>query len=123
VNNTQQIENTVIIPGNIPIQKNGNHENISPYLLICFNLFSKLDAKSLNKVIIEIGSMELAKALKNADTALIETLIKSLPQKTAGMLLEGLEYSAQTTEEESKKCKENIVSVVRRLEKAGEIIV
>jgi flagellar motor switch protein FliG len=89
-----------------------------------FPVFLKLlDARSLIKVIKEIDTMELAKALKHEEAATVAKLITSLPKKAAGMLIENLEHSGNVTAEEAKQCQEKILSVVRQLEEAGQIAV
>jgi flagellar motor switch protein FliG len=89
-----------------------------------FSVFLKLlDARSISKVIREIDSMELAKALKHEEAATVAKLITGLPKRAAETLIINLEQSGNVTAEESKKCQEKILSVVRHLEEAGKIAV
>ena len=91
--------------------------------LFVFEDLSKLDDRSLQRVLREVDLKDLALALKNAPAELREKVLHNLSARAADLLQEELELLGQVRRRLVEEAQHRIVEVVRRLEQAEEIVV
>ncbi len=82
-----------------------------------------LDDRSLQKVLREVDNSELVKALKAVDTEVQDKIFRNLSKRAAGLLKEDMEFIGPVRIKEVEECQQHIVSLIRRLEEQGEIVV
>ncbi|MDR2536088.1 MAG: flagellar motor switch protein FliG [Treponema sp.] len=82
-----------------------------------------LDDKSIQKVMREVDSGELAKALKSVDTEVQDKIFKNMSKRAAGMLKEDMEFMGPVRLKDVEEAQQKIVSIIRKLEESGEIVV
>jgi len=80
-----------------------------------------LDDRAILKIMREVDSQELAKALKGADEKVREKIFYNLSKKAASMLKEDMEYMGPVRKRSIEESRRNIVSIIRQLEYSGEI--
>lgn len=82
-----------------------------------------LDDASIQRVVREIDSKDLAKALKGASDDVKGRILKNISKRAGEMLNEELEYMGPVRLREVEEAQRKIVHVIRRLDEAGEIII
>jgi flagellar motor switch protein FliG len=82
-----------------------------------------LDDRAIQKVLREVDSQELAKALKSVDTEVQDKIFRNMSKRAAGMLKEDMEYMGPVRLKDVEEAQQKIVSIIRRLEDSGEIVV
>ncbi|MDR2494826.1 MAG: flagellar motor switch protein FliG [Spirochaetaceae bacterium] len=82
-----------------------------------------LDDKSIQKVMREVDSSELAKALKSVDAEVQDKIFRNMSKRAAGMLKEDMEFMGPVRLKDVEEAQQKIVSIIRKLEESGEIIV
>ncbi|MDR0525188.1 MAG: flagellar motor switch protein FliG [Spirochaetaceae bacterium] len=82
-----------------------------------------LDDKSIQKVMREVDSAELAKALKSVDAEVQDKIFRNMSKRAAGMLKEDMEFMGPVRLKDVEEAQQKIVSIIRKLEESGEIVV
>jgi flagellar motor switch protein FliG len=82
-----------------------------------------LDDRAIQKVMREVDSQELAKALKSVDTEVQDKIFRNMSKRAAGMLKEDMEYMGPVRLKDVEEAQQKIVSIIRHLEDIGEIVV
>jgi flagellar motor switch protein FliG len=82
-----------------------------------------LDDRSIQRVLREIDSSDLAKALKSVDTDVQEKIFRNMSKRAAVMLREDMEYMGPIRLKDAEESQQKIIAIVRRLEDTGEIVV
>jgi len=82
-----------------------------------------LDDRAIQKVMREVDSQELAKALKSVDTEVQDKIFRNMSKRAAGMLKEDMEYMGPIRLKDVEEAQQKIVSIIRHLEDTGEIVV
>jgi flagellar motor switch protein FliG len=82
-----------------------------------------LDDRSIQKVMREVDSQELAKALKSVDAEVQDKIFRNMSKRAAGMLKEDMEYMGPVRLKDVEEAQQKIVSIIRHLEDTGEIVV
>jgi flagellar motor switch protein FliG len=82
-----------------------------------------LDDASIQRVIREIDSKDLAKAMKGTGEEVKERIFRNISKRASEMLEEDLEYMGPIRLREVEEAQQRIVGVIRRLDEAGEIII
>ncbi|MDR2792240.1 MAG: flagellar motor switch protein FliG [Treponema sp.] len=82
-----------------------------------------LDDKAIQKVMREVDGQELAKALKSVDQEVQDKIFRNMSKRAAGMLKEDMEFMGPVRLKDVEEAQQKIVSIIRRLEDAGEIVV
>ncbi len=82
-----------------------------------------LDDRAIQKVLREVDSQELAKALKSVDTEVQDKIFRNMSKRAAGMLREDMEYMGPIRLKDVEEAQQRIVSIIRHLEDTGEIVV
>jgi flagellar motor switch protein FliG len=82
-----------------------------------------LDDRAIQKVMREVDSQELAKALKSVDTEVQDKIFRNMSKRAAGMLKEDMEFMGPVRLKDVEEAQQKIVSIIRHLEDTGEIVV
>lgn len=81
-----------------------------------------LDDVSIQRVLREIESKDLALALKGCSEEVANAIFKNQSKRAAASLKEDIEFLGPVRLMDVEKAQQKIVSIIRRLEDAGEII-
>lgn len=82
-----------------------------------------LDDRSIQIVLREVDQVELAKALKGADSEVCDKIYRNMSKRAATMLKEEMEFLGPLSIKDVYEEREKIVSVIRRLEEYGEVVI
>lgn len=82
-----------------------------------------LDDRAIQKVLREVDTSELAKALKSVDTEVQDKIYRNMSKRAAQLLKEDMEYMGPIRMKDVEEAQQKIVSIIRKLEEAGEIVV
>jgi flagellar motor switch protein FliG len=82
-----------------------------------------LDDRAIQKVLREVDSQELAKALKSVDTEVQDKIYRNMSKRAAGMLKDDMEFMGPTRLRDVEEAQQKIVAIIRRLEDSGDIVV
>jgi flagellar motor switch protein FliG len=92
-------------------------------LMFTFDDVLKLDDRSLQELLKEIGSDELAKALKLVDDGMRQKIYKNMSKRGAEMLTEDIEMMPPIRVSEVEASQRAILDVTKRLEAEGRIVI
>lgn len=82
-----------------------------------------LDDVSIQRVLREVESKDLALALKGCSEEVANAIFRNQSKRAAASLKEDIEFLGPVRLMDVEKAQQNIVSIIRRLEDAGEIII
>ncbi len=82
-----------------------------------------LDDRAIQKVMREVDTQELAKALKAVDTEVQDKIFRNMSKRAAAMLKEDMEFMGPVRLKDVEESQQKIVSTIRRLEDSGEIVI
>lgn len=82
-----------------------------------------LDDKSIGKVLREVNTDEMAKALKQVDAEVQDKIFRNMSKRAGAMLREEMEYMGPIRVKDVEEAQQKIVSIIRRLEDKGEIVI
>lgn len=82
-----------------------------------------LDDRAIQKVMREVDTQELAKALKAVDTEVQDKIFRNMSKRAASMLKEDMEFMGPVRLKDVEEAQQKIVSTIRRLEDSGEIVI
>ncbi len=91
-------------------------------LMFVFEDIASLDARSLQRLLRDVDSKELALALKAASEELRKKILGAMSQRAVQALTDEMEMMGPTRMRDVEAAQTNIVSMVRQLEEAGEIV-
>jgi hypothetical protein len=103
---------TKIISENVPY-------SLDAFYPVQFDIILELEDRSLQRVLRELNSLELARALKGEKDTIKEKVFRNMSPRAALMLKEDMELLGPTGIKESQ---ERIVQIIHHLEQTGEII-
>ena len=92
-------------------------------LLFVFEDILKLDDRSIQMVLREVDSKDLALALRGASPDVQAKILDNMSQRGAEMLREEMEYMPPQRRRVVEEAQTKIVGVVRKLEDAGELVI
>ncbi len=92
-------------------------------LMFVFEDIVTLEDAAIQKVLQDVETKELALALKGTSLEVQEKIKKNLSERAADMLEEEIEYMGPVRLRQVEEAQQNIVSKIRALEEAGEIII
>lgn len=92
-------------------------------LMFVFEDLVKLDDRTLQRVLREVQTRELAVSLKAASQALKERVFASLSKRAADALREEMEMLGPVRVKDVEAAQSAVVASVRALEEAGEIVI
>ena len=82
-----------------------------------------LDDRSIQQVLREVDSRDLALALRTASEEVKSRIFRNVSKRAAEMLREEMEYMGPVRLRDVEEAQQRIVSVIRRLEESGDIII
>jgi len=82
-----------------------------------------LDDRSIQKVMREVDSQELATALLSVDQEVQGKIFRNMSKRAASMLKEDMEYMGPVRLKDVEEAQQKIVSIIRHLEDTGEIVI
>ena len=92
-------------------------------LMFVFEDIVLLDDRSIQRILREIDSRELALALKGANNEVKDKIFKNMSERAGEMLKDDMQYMGPVRTKEVQEAQSKIVAVLRALEASGEIII
>jgi flagellar motor switch protein FliG len=80
-----------------------------------------LDDRSIQKILREVDSSELAKALKGVDVEVQDKIFRNMSRRAAIMLKEDMEYMDPIRLKDVEDSQQKIIAIIKNLEDSGEI--
>jgi hypothetical protein len=99
--------------------------SLNTFCPVKFDIILELHDRSLQRVLREIDSLELARALKGEKETVMEKVFRNMSPRAALILKEDMELmgSRPIGIMDVRKSQERIVQIIRHLEQTGEIII
>ncbi|MCX7794682.1 MAG: flagellar motor switch protein FliG [Thermodesulfovibrionales bacterium] len=91
-------------------------------MLFVFEDLVNIDDRSIQLILKEVSTDDLAIALKTAPEVMKEKIFRNMSQRAAQILKDEMEAKGPVRVSDVEKAQKNIVSVARRLDKEGRII-
>jgi flagellar motor switch protein FliG len=82
-----------------------------------------LDDRSIQKVLREVDTQDLAKALKGVDAEVQEKIYRNMSKRAASLLREDMDFMGPIRMRDVEESQQKIVNIIRKLEESGDIIV
>jgi hypothetical protein len=117
------IERGLIRDFNEKIISKNTHYSLDSIFPLTFDIITTLDDRAVQKVLWEIDSREIAKALKGENETVREKIFKNMSKGAAQMLKEDMEFMGPVRIKDVKESQEKILNVIRRFEQTGEIVI
>ncbi|MCA9789122.1 MAG: flagellar motor switch protein FliG [Cyanobacteria bacterium HKST-UBA06] len=92
-------------------------------LMFVFEDIVTLDDRAIQRVLREVETKDLALALKGSPKMLQDKIFRNMSERAAAMLQEDMEYMGAVRSKDVQEKQTYIVSAVRALEAAGEIVI
>jgi flagellar motor switch protein FliG len=92
-------------------------------LMFTFDDILKLDDRSLQEILREVKSEDLARAMKLVDEAMREKFYKNMSKRGAEMLKEDIEMMPPTRLSEVEASQRTIIEIAKHLEAEGRIMI
>jgi flagellar motor switch protein FliG len=92
-------------------------------LMFVFEDIASLDSRALQRLLRDVDSKELALALKVASDELKSKIMGAMSQRAVQALQDEMELMGPSRLKDVEAAQTNIVTIVRRLEEAGEIVI
>jgi flagellar motor switch protein FliG len=92
-------------------------------LMFVFEDIVIIDDRSVQRVLREVESQDLALALKGASNEVSQKIFHNMSQRAADMLKEDIEFMGPVRLRDVEEAQQRIVNIIRKLEDAGEIVV
>jgi flagellar motor switch protein FliG len=88
-----------------------------------FDILLNLDDRSIQKILRDVDSRLLAKALKGSNEMVQEKIFNNMSKRAAQMLKEDMDLMGPMRIADVRGAQEKIVNIVRHLEQTGEIVI
>jgi flagellar motor switch protein FliG len=82
-----------------------------------------LDDRSIQKVLREVDTSDLAKALKGVDAEVQEKIFRNMSKRASSLLREDMDFMGPIRLRDVEESQQKIVNIIRKLEESGDIIV
>ncbi|MCP4133643.1 MAG: flagellar motor switch protein FliG [bacterium] len=82
-----------------------------------------LDDRAIQKVMREVDTNELAKALKAVDPDVQDKIYRNMSKRAAALLKEDMEFMGPTRRTDVEEAQQKIVAIIRKLEEQGEVVI
>lgn len=82
-----------------------------------------LDDRAIQKVLREVDTGELAKALRGVEAEVQDKIFRNMSKRASSLLKEEMEYMGPVRLKDVEETQQKIVSIIRKLEDQGEIVV
>ena len=91
--------------------------------MFVFEDILKLDDRSIQLVLREVDTKDLAVALKGSSDEVKEKIFRNMSKRAAQLLRDELEFMGPVRVKDVEEAQQKIINVIRRLEEAGEIVI
>ncbi|MCD6463145.1 MAG: flagellar motor switch protein FliG [Thermotogae bacterium] len=91
--------------------------------MFVFEDIVKLDDRSVQLVLREVDTKDLALALKGATDEVKEKIFNNMSKRARALLQEEIEFMGPVRVRDVEEAQQKIIAVIRRLEEAGEIVI
>jgi len=91
--------------------------------MFIFEDIVNLDDASIQRIIRDLESNDIAMALKGASEEVKNRVFKNISKRAGEMLEENMEYMGPVRLREVEEAQQRVVAVIRRLDESGEIII
>lgn len=92
-------------------------------LMFVFEDIVMIDDRSIQRILREVESQDLALALKGASREVAEKIFGNMSSRASDMLSEDIEFMGPVRLRDVEESQQRIVNIIRRLEETGEIVV
>lgn len=92
-------------------------------LMFVFEDIVMIDDRSIQRILREVESQDLALALKGASREVSEKIFGNMSSRASDMLSEDIEFMGPVRLRDVEESQQRIVNIIRRLEETGEIVV
>jgi flagellar motor switch protein FliG len=92
-------------------------------MMFLFEDIVVLDDRSIQQVLREVDGKELGVALKGTSDEVKEKIFGNMSERAAAIVREDLEFMGPVRMKQVEEAQQKIVSVIRRLEEAGQIVI
>jgi flagellar motor switch protein FliG len=92
-------------------------------LMFIFEDIIQLDDRSIQRVLREVDSHDLALALKGSSEEVSDKIMRNMSKRASELLKEDIDFMGPVRLRDVEEAQQRIVASIRRLEEAGEIIV
>lgn len=92
-------------------------------MMFVFEDIVQLDDRAIQAILREVDAKELATALKGVGPEVQEKIYKNMSERAVGMLKEDMEFMGPVRVRVVEESQQKIVTVIRRLEETGEIVI
>jgi flagellar motor switch protein FliG len=82
-----------------------------------------LDDRSIQKVLREVDTQDLARALKGVDAEVQEKIYRNMSKRASSLLREDMDFMGPIRLRDVEESQQKIVNIIRKLEESGDIIV
>jgi len=97
-------------------------EEIKKRMLV-FEDIVLLNDRDIQKVLREVDSPELAKALKGVEGEVQDKIFRNMSKRASTLLREDMEYMGPIRLKDVEEAQQRIVSIIRKLEEQGEVVI
>ncbi|EKD27764.1 MAG: hypothetical protein ACD_79C00585G0002 [uncultured bacterium] len=92
-------------------------------MMFVFDDIIHIEDRSMQKVLKEIDTSELALALKSASEEVQNKVFANISKRAAELIKEEIEYMGPVRLRDVEEAQQRIVNIVRRLEEEGEVVI
>lgn len=92
-------------------------------LMFVFEDVVMIDDRSVQRVLREVESQDLALALKGSSTEVSQKIYANMSVRASEMLKEDIEFMGPVRLRDVEEAQQRVVNIIRRLEETGEIVV
>ena len=92
-------------------------------LLFVFEDIVKLPDSSIQRVLREVDSKDLAKAMRGTNEEVQDRIYKNMSKRASDMLRDEINYMGPIRLRDVEDAQQKIVQIIRRLDEAGEIVI
>lgn len=91
--------------------------------MFVFDDITKLDDRTIQRILKDADSKDLALALKNVSDKVKNLIFKNMPKRVQEMLKDEISYLGPKKLSEVEEVQQKIIATIRELEEAGEIMI
>lgn len=92
-------------------------------LMFVFEDIIKLHDTAIQRILREVDTKELARAMRGANEDVAERIYKNMSKRAADMLRDEIQFMGPIRLREVEEAQQKIVQIIRRLDETGEIII
>jgi flagellar motor switch protein FliG len=92
-------------------------------MMFLFEDITALDDRSIQQILREVDTKELAVALKGTSEEVQEKIYSNMSERAAAIIREDLEFMGPVRVKTVEEAQQKIVAIIRRLEDAGQIVI